>query len=411
MYDLNIFVGRQPILDLEENIFGYELLYRNSEKNSFPTIDPDRATIELIVNTFLSIGASEVAGEGRVFINFTGSLLSQDIFGSLDPESVVIEILEDVAITPTLISKVRELRATGFRIAMDDFILQDQYEVHSDLFRHIDYLKIDFLNTTPLERIVIEKFSKKYANISLIAEKIETAAEFHSAKQSGYKLFQGYFFAKPEILKGFEFPPSIALHYQIINSLNKETPDFEEISELIKRDISLSYKFLRFINLPGVGVQRKISSIKQALVLVGLNAMKKWMHVLALREFDEDKQKGRVHALIEYSLTRAKMCELLAKKSGKGNLDEYFLAGMFSLMDVITKKEWSDILPYIPLTDTVSDTLQEMETEMTPYIKLAEAVERFNLKDIEKYAKEIGVDYEELSFYSQEANRWSHALE
>ena len=408
---MNVFVGRQPILDLQGNIFGYELLYRNSEKNTFPMIDPDRATIELIVNTFLSIGAREIAGERTVFINFTGNLLAQDIFGSFDAESVVIEILEDVAITPALISRVRELKEDGFRIAMDDFILQEQYDIHSSLFNYIDYLKIDFLNTTAEERVAIEDFSKKYLNIALLAEKVETETEFINAKESGYTLFQGYFFSKPEIIKGFEIPPNIALHYQVINSLTKDTPNFEEISELIKRDISLSYKFLRFINSPGVGVQRKISSIKQALVLVGLNEMKKWIHVLALRELEEDNFNGRVQALIEYSLTRAKMCELLAKRAGKKNLDEYFLAGMFSLMDVIMKREWSDILPLIPLTDAVSHTLEGKETVITPYVKLAEAVERFNLGDIEQYAEELGIDYVELSNFSQEANRWSRTLD
>ena len=408
---MNVFVGRQPILDLQENIFGYELLYRNSEKNRFPMIDPDRATIELIVNTFLSIGAREIAGERTLFINFTGNLLAQDIFGSFDARCVVIEILEDVAITPALISKVRELKEHGFRIAMDDFILQEQYDVHSSLFNYVDYLKIDFLNTTAEERVAIEKFSKEYANIALIAEKIETETEFLNAKESGYTLFQGYFFAKPEIIRGFEIPPNIALHYQVINSLAKDTPNFEEISELIKRDISLSYKFLRFINSPGVGVRRKISSIKQALVIVGLNEMKKWMHVLALREIEEDNSSGRVQALMEYSLTRAKMCELLAERAGKKNLDEYFLVGMFSLMDVIMKREWYDILPLIPLTDAVSRTLEGKETVITPYVKLAEAIERFNLDDIEQYAEELGIDYVELSNYSQEANRWSRTLD
>lgn len=408
---MNVFVGRQPILDLQENIFGYELLYRNSEKNTFPAIDPDKATIELIVNTFLSIGAREVAGERTVFINFTGSLLAQDIFGSFDAKSVIIEILEDVAITPALISKIRELKEQGFRLAMDDFILQEQYAEHSSLFNYVDYLKIDFLNTTKEERVVIENFSKKYANIALLAEKIETETDFSNAKKSGYTLFQGYFFAKPEIIRGFEIPPNIVLHYQVIKSLGRDTPNFEEISGLIKRDISLSYKFLRFINSPGVGVQRKIGSIKQALVLVGLEEMKKWMHVLALREMEEDNPNGRLQALIEYSLTRAKMCELLAKRAGKKNLDEYFLAGMFSLMDVIMKREWCDILPLIPLTDTVSHTLEGKETAITPYVKLAEAVERFNLEGIEKYADELRIDYVELSNYSQEANRWSRTLD
>lgn len=408
---VNVFVGRQPILDLNEDVFGYELLYRNSERNTFPNIDPDKATIELIVNTFLSIGAKEIAGGQTVFINFSGNLLFDDVFNSFESEYVVIEILEDVAITPSLITKIRKLKENGFRIALDDFVLQEQYEIHRSLFDLVDYIKIDYLNTTAEERVRIERFSKQYENISLIAEKIETKAEFLSAKESGYKLFQGYFFAKPEIIRGFEIPANITLHFQVIDKLNQETPDFDELATLIKRDISLSYKLLRFINTPGVGIPRQISSIKQALIIVGINEMKKWMHVLALREMAEDDFKGRIPVLIDYSLTRAKMCELLAKRNGEKNADEYFLAGMFSLMNVIMKREWTDILPLIPLTDAVSQTLEGKKTAITPYLKLAAAVERFNLEKIEQYAIEVGVDYDELSYYSQEANRWSQMLD
>lgn len=407
---MNVFVGRQPILDRDENIYGYELLYRNGEKNSFPNIDPDKATIELLVNTFLSIGAREVADERTIFINFTGSLLSQNLFHRIDSGCVVIEILEDVAITPALISKVRKLKESGFRIALDDFTLQQQHITNRNLFKFVDYIKVDFLNSTPAERALIEDFSKEYSNISLIAEKIESKEEFLGAKELGYTLFQGYFFAKPEILKGFEIPPNVTLHLQVIDKLNKETPNFEEIATLIKRDISLSYKLLRFINSPGVGISRKISSIKQALILVGLVEMKKWMHVLALREFRGEKN-GRIQALIEFSLTRAKMCELLAKRMGKKNDDEYFLTGMFSLIDVIMKRDWQDILPLLSLTDDVSNTLAGKTTTITPYVKLAEAVERFNIEDIEQLAEEIGVDYDELSNFSQQANRWLQMLD
>ena len=165
MNDINIFVGRQPILDQNGDIYGYELLYRNSYKNFFPNVNPEQATIGLLVNTFLTIGIEKVAGNSLSFINFTGELLAQDIFSNLDPEQVVIEVLENVEITPSLLTKLRLLKEMGFKIALDDFILQEQYSVHSELFKIVDFIKVDYLDTTPAERLEIEKFIKQYPAI------------------------------------------------------------------------------------------------------------------------------------------------------------------------------------------------------------------------------------------------------
>ena len=405
---MNIFVGRQPILDVNENLYGYELLYRDGKENAFPNINSDAATIELLINTFVSIGSDEIVGKSLSFINFTGKLLTEDIFDSLDPTRVVIEILEDVAITPSLLTRLRELKEKGFRMALDDFILQEQYRVHSQIFELIDYIKVDFMETNEEERAGIVQFLKKYSNIVLLAEKVETKEDFQKAKASGYTLFQGYFFAQPEVISGFEIPPKPILHLRIIDLLNEENPDIEEVAALIKQDISLSYKLLRVINSSGIGIVRKVSSIQQAIVLLGLKEMKKWMHVFTLRELGDGELGGRTGALINYSLTRAKMCEQLAK--GKHNADEYFLAGLFSLMDVILKRDWQDILELIPLSDNVENTLMGIETTITPYLELVEAIERFDSKRLDELAKILNVDQEMLGIYSQRANLWGQAF-
>lgn len=411
MKEIDIFVGRQPILNLDGDIFAYELLYRNSRDNFFPRVDSDTATIGLLVNTFLSIGIDKVAGESVAFINFSGELLAQDIFTSLKPDRVVIEILEDVEITPSLLTKMRLLKAEGFKIALDDFILQEQYMVHTELFEIVDIVKVDYINTTAAERLEIETFIKKYPDISLLAEKIETEQQYREAEKVGYKLFQGYFFAKPEIISGIEIPSNIGLHFQIIELFNAESPCIDEIANLIMRDISLSYKLLRFINTLGFGMPKRISSIKQAIVTIGLREMNKWMSVLTLHEMGQGQGKGRIKALVDYSLTRAKMCELLAKHEGKKNAEEYFLAGMFSLINVIMKQDWNDILEHIPLSDVVARTLMGEQTEITASLQLAEAIERLNWQRIEQLADENGIAHSELSAYSLEAHSWAQFID
>ncbi|WOV88344.1 HDOD domain-containing protein [Sporosarcina oncorhynchi] len=407
----NVFVGRQPILDREGAIFGYELLYRNSEINRFPNVDAETATLQVIFNSFLSIGIETVAGRAMSFINFSGELLSKDIFSRLRASRVIVEILEDVEITPILISRLREIKEEGFQLALDDFILQEQYKIHHELFELIDYVKVDYLQADEMERRRIEKFIHTYPHIRMVAEKIETEAQYEEARDMGYDLFQGYFFAKPEIITGTELPPDLHQHMLIINRLNDVNANVDEIANLILHDISLTYKLLRVINTMNFEIPKRVTSVKHAVVLIGMDELKKWLRILMLHTIGEQSNSGRVQALVSFSLTRARLCELVAKRTGKVNSDEYFFVGMFSLLDAIMKKEWDDILPLIPFTDEVSDTLKGIRTEMTPYLELAIAVERFDWQHIRKIGKRLGVSEAELSAYSYEAIKWSQKLE
>lgn len=409
--ELHIFVGRQPILDREGRIFGYELLYRNSERNSFPDINPEQATIQLLINTFLSIGVDQVSGKSKSFINFSGDLLIKDIFSNVNPECMIIEILEDVEITPLLISRIREIKQEGFQLALDDFIMQDQYALHTELFELIDYVKVDFLAVDEKDRRYIERFVKKYPHIKMLAEKIETEEQFQIAKESGYDLFQGYFFAKPEIIKGVEIPPNLNLHMQIINKLNETDPNIDEIANLILHDISLTYKLLRFINTMNFNIPKSVGSVKQAIVLIGMREFRKWMRILMLQDIGDHSSSGRVKALISYSMARAKMCELIAVRTGHPNGDEHFFVGLFSLLDVIMKRSWADIIPLFPFSEDVAETLQGKQTDLSPYLKLAIATERFDLEEIEKIGKQFGVSKEEIAGCSTKANQWAQALE
>lgn len=406
-----IFVGRQPILDSEGCIYGYELLYRNSEQNRFPEIDPEQATIQLLINTFLSIGVDQISGKSKSFINFSGELLIKDIFSRLKPEYVVIEILEDVEITPMLISRIREIKQDGFQLALDDFILQDQYAVHNELFELIDYVKVDFLAVDEKGRRVIERFIKKYPHIKMLAEKIETEEQFQIAKRNGYDLFQGYFFAKPEIIKGVEIPANFNLHMQIISKLNESNPDIDEVANLILQDISLTYKLLRFINTMNFSVPKSVTSVKQAVILIGMRELRKWMRILMLQDISDHSSSGRIKALVSYSMSRAKMCEFVAVRTGYPIGDEHFFVGLFSLLDAIMNRSWNDILPMFPFSDEVAETLQGKKTDLTLYLELAIATERFDMKKIDEIGKQFGVSKNEIVTFSNKANQWARQLE
>ncbi|MDI2586661.1 HDOD domain-containing protein [Psychrobacillus sp. NEAU-3TGS] len=332
---MDIFVARQPIFTQDEHIFAYELLYRNGQDNSFPTIAGDEATLDVLTHSFLTIGINELAGEKLCFINFTENLLKKEVFSKFPANRIVVEILEDIPITTALIENLREIKSLGFLIALDDFVLQKNVNLYGELFSLVDYIKVDFLLSTRTERYAIERIVKaNYPNIVLLAEKVETREQFHEARAAGYKLFQGYFFAKPEVIKGSEIPANLAQYFRIINLLRNNSVSVEEISNEIERDVSLSFKVLKMINSPAVRSKSKVRSIKQGVLILGLEELNHWLYVLLLRE-SKKNHSGDGMALIEASLFRAKLCELLARRKSLQNASEYFLVGMFSLIDTL----------------------------------------------------------------------------
>ena len=405
---MEVYLGRQPILNLNEQVVAYELLYRNQEINSFPMVDSDYATLDVLVNTFVSFGIEEVAGGKPCFVNFTEKLILGKLVDYLDPSKVVIEILEDVPITEELIARIKELRSKGFKIALDDFIMQSQYmELYSELFEHINYIKIDFLLTSTLERMHLEDLVKEYyPHIQLLAEKVETREQFEIAVQSGYSLFQGYFFEQPQVLKVSDVPSNTIQYFQIISLLREDEPDINRIAENIEIDIALSYKLLQLINQSPKRNRSKIRSIKQAVVLVGLEELRKWVYLLAMRELPNGYHKDTYFELMRSSLYRGKMCEKLAKLNYEHNASEHFLVGLFSLIDTILQRPMHTILSQLPLSERIIDTLSGYETEFTPYLNISIAMDKSEFDSIDRLAKELQLSEEQISELQDEVRNW-----
>ena len=404
---MEVFVARQPIFTKNEHIFAFELLYRDSNTNVFPVVDGDLATLEVLTHSFLTIGMNNLTGEKLCFINFTENLLDHTVFDKLPPKRIVVEVLEDIPITPSLIQKLKHIKKLGFLLALDDFIIHKNINLYDELFSLVNFIKVDFILSKPSERQVIERIVKtNYPHIVLLAEKIETREEFYAAKEVGYGLFQGYFFAKPEIIKGTDIPANMAQYFRIISLLRKQVSSIEQIAEEIERDVSLSFKILKIINSSAARKKSKIRSIKQAVVMLGLDELNHWLYVLMLRE-SRVNSKGDGMALIEASLFRAKFCELLAKKQFLQNSSEYFLVGMFSLIDSLLHREMYYLLQELPLTDEVVETLSGKRTDITPYLELTIACDEVRWDDMIAGANAIGIDYASLNKYYLEARSWA----
>ena len=404
---MDVFVARQPIFNKNESIFAYELLYRNSQQNSYPIIDGDTATLEVLINAFLHIGIKELAGEKLCFINFTENLLNKEVFGRFPVNRIVVEVLEDIPITAELIDKIRAIKDLGFLIALDDFVIQKNISFYNELFSLVNFIKVDFLHTTPEERKAIEQIKKRnYPHIVLLAEKVETREQFQEAKEAGYALFQGYFFAKPEIFKGAEIPANTMQYSRIIGLLRQKSADVEQIAAEIERDVSLTFKVLKMINSPAVRKKSKIRSIKQGVLLLGLEELTHWLYVLLLHEIKVN-HVGDSLAIIEASLFRAKFCELLARRTANRNASEFFLLGMFSLIDTLLHQSMEKSLQDIPISEDIVATLLGANTEMTPYLALAIACDEVKWNEIKVGADAFNIDYASLNDMYLEARSWA----
>lgn len=404
---MEVFIGRQPIFNLNEQVIAFELLYRKNNVNTFPLVNPDVATIDVLVNAFLSVGFEELTKGKPCFVNFTENLLMNSFLDFLDPEKVVIEILEDVPITVQLVERVKVLKSKGFRIALDDFVLDKRVQHYDELFAQTDYIKVDFLLSSLSERMEIENHVRThYPHIKLLAEKVETRNQYEVAKHSGYVLFQGYFFEKPQVIMTRDIPPNTVQYLHIISLLKDEEPNVTEVAENIERDISLTYKLLQLINSSSKRTKSKVRSIKQAILLLGLTELRKWIYLLAMREIEHSKNSDIFNELMRSSLFRAKVCEKLAKLEYKRNFSEYFLLGMFSLIDSLLQRPMYVILQQLPFSDEIAETISGGETAMSPYLQFSIALGKLDWETLGELAPMFKLDMAHIDKIYEEATEW-----
>lgn len=390
---MDVYIARQPIFDRKLAVFGYELLYRRSMNNFYEGWDDTQATAELINNAFLTMHFSELTEGTRAFINFSDDMLIDEIPRLLPSETVFVEILETVEVTDELLEAIKRLRKSGYTIVLDDFVFSQR---HLPLVHVADMIKIEFNNMNrAVQKMVIDKYRHK---IKFIAEKVETREEFQDAMDMGYDYFQGYFFSKPMMIKSKEVSYLNINLIRILELLHHTEPDFEEIREVIATDLGLSYKLLRLANSVLIGKRHKITSVKRAMVQLGLLEMRKWIYIIMLKDFQMIENKE----LIKNCLIRAKMMELVAVTEGKDEeKEDYFLAGMFSEIDVLMNRKMVDVVAELPLKESVRTTLLGGDNQMKQTLDHLIEREKNEISEQEKQDAELmGIYLEALAWVS-----------
>jgi len=400
---VDAYVARQPIFDKKKSVFGYELLFRDSMENFMPQVDGDVATSKLLSSSFFTMGFNRMVGDTKAFVNFTKNLLTQKIPLIFPSGQTVVEILEDVKPTADVIDACNELKAKGYVIALDDFICHPEMQPLVDL---CDIIKIDF-RAIPAKDLAAYIKPVCGNGVRLLAEKVETHDEFDHAVSLGFELFQGYFFSKPEIIKGKEISSSQMTILEIMAEANREEIFFDKIRVIIESDVAISYKLLRYINSAYYKRVIEVNSIKQALVLLGEAEIRRFISMIALAQLVTDKPIE----LIKASFIRAKFLDLISLPLNlQARRSELFTLGLFSMIDALLDQPMGAIMEKLPLSTAVVDALVRGEGELTPYLNLAQNYEKGDWQEVGAATSSLDIAEDKIPPIFLEACEWGTAL-
>ena len=403
---MNLFIGRQPIFDLRLKTAAYELLFRSGLTNQFDGEDQSAATGSVISNAFFSLGAGRVLGGRKAFINFPRELLVANENLGLPPETVVIEILETVEPDPEVIGACHRLKAEGYELALDDFVERSDY---GPLIELADFVKIDFCATAPADR---RRLCAEFARLGIrtVAEKIETRADLESARAMGYSFVQGYFFAHPEILTGLEIPASKTGALRLLRELHRPQLDFSHLDQLIRRDVSIAHRLMRFVNSAAFAWNKRVDSIFHALVLLGERAVRKWVALATIPNLATDN----IPELVRMSVYRARFCELVAERTDLSFCSsECFLMGLFSLLDVMLGRPLSELSPELGLREEICAALcggNFADNHFQVVFNLCLACEAADMIAITERSMSLDLPEDEVAKMYMEAMSWAEVF-
>jgi EAL and modified HD-GYP domain-containing signal transduction protein len=387
-------VGRQAIFDRQQEVFGYELLYRDGQENRAQVVDGDEATARVMVNTFLELGIDQIAGSAQAFINLTENFFLSHNYEVLPTKNVVLEVLESIEPTPLLMQALAQARQHGYQIALDDFVVRDS---HRALLELTDFVKVDILALTNQQLLEQIQVLKQYP-VRLLAEKVEDQGVFKYCRELGFEYFQGYFFCKPQIVEGVKLSSNRMAIVLLLAKLQDPDIEIKELEELVENDLSLSLKLLRYVNSAWVGLPRAVESIAQAVRMVGTVRMRLWASLLVLANTG-----GKPSELMRIALIRGRMCQELSRLQGLSP-SQGFTVGLFSVLDAYFDCEMTQLLADLPFSSEIRLALIERQGLLGETLTCVMLYERGEWNKIEKCCFEPQVLREEYFQSAEWAN-------
>ncbi|WP_024955422.1 EAL and HDOD domain-containing protein [Sulfurospirillum arcachonense] len=404
----DIYIAKQPIIDVNNEIYGYELLFRTIDNNgSMHALFEDEllATAKVLVNALNHFGISSLVNDSLAFINIDQEFLFDPILFNIPKDRFILEILEDTILDKKTIERIKMLKEQGYKFALDDVHSNDGFiERFIPIFPYIDILKLD---VSLIKENAIEKYLKSFKkyNFELLAEKVETQEDYELFKAYGCILFQGYFFAKPDVLQKKSIDPEFKKIFQLINLLDDENIATKQIVKELENEIELTIQLLRFINSGFIGLKKEVTSVNHVLSLLGKKPLKQWLLLIAFAKSMDSEIKVEKNPLFNLALNRSKIMASIVKlmKNTSCDIHEASFVGILSLIDVILKIPLDTILEEISLGNHVKEALLYRKGELGKLLKLVIAIEKLDMQKVDKILDDIHITNLQLNKILQES--------
>ena len=393
------YVARQPIFDRDENVFGYELLFRDGLENAFSgdTDEASRATLD----RSLLMGLDILCDGRRAFVNCTRDTLIKGLVTLLPSTTTVVEVLETVPADPDVIAACRHLKEAGYMIALDDYVANDPREALAEI---ADIIKVEMQLTTEEQRAEI---IKRYGpwRCRMLAEKIETHGDFIRARDQGFVYFQGYFFRRPEMMNTRDMPANRLNYLRMLQEVSRPELDLNDLEKLIKAEASICYRLLRYLNSPMFGFKSEIHSVRHALSMLGERDVRRWVRLVAAVGAGQEKTSD----LVLSALVRGRFGELLAPKVPHGESD-LFLLGLLSLIDAMLEMPMAEVLERVPLDHETKNVLLGQPSVLRPVFQLMLAHESGEWQAVAALNQSLHLESEEVASHYWQAQQWAREV-
>lgn len=406
--ELKFFIGRQPILDVKQQIFGYELLFRAASHHTTAQFESQAQASASVISSALSdFGLQDVLGDKFGFLNITAGVLHSEMLELLPIEQSVLEILETIELDDNVRLRCSELKSMGFKIALDDHIYSPD---HSAFYKMVDIVKVDIMATDPLELPAIAANLRKYP-VQLLAERVETVEVFEQCLKYGFELFQGYFFEKPVIIGQKRIDPSGIAMMKLLQQLNEDW-DIDEVEDTFRENPSLTFNLLKLVNSVMIGLREKIKNIRHAIMILGINHLRRWVQ-LALFAGKDDR--GLNSPLLEMAAVRGRLMELLTmQRTGQGRTSDLvetaFLTGILSLLDALYETPMEHVVESLNLSEDMADALLRREGQLGQLLELSEKLEKTDFVAVQKLLDSLSISLDQLLAAQLDAFNWRNSI-
>ena len=398
---MDIFFARQGVYNRNKKVEAFELEFYDSNIESDK--DNENARLQLLCSCG-TVGISHFTSNKKAFVQFNEISILEDIPSLLGREVIIVDISQDFILNSETIEALKELKEDGYTICIHDTSDIDKIKEFENL---IDIYKINFTMISKEKRIYLKNQISDINNKAIfMASDLDNEEQYIDAIKEGYSYFQGLFFGKYQRIMDKDIAASNVNRFNIIIELLKDNFDVDKVEFIIKSDVGISYKLMRFLNSAAFSFVQKISSIRQAIMLLGREELRKWLTLIVISEMQVDSNEE----LSNNTIIRGRLCELICEKISRDKKSHAFIVGLFSNLSEFINKDMESIINELPIDDDIKEALLGKEGNLGNILKLVKAYEVMDSEKMDLLTDKLSLNKKELLQMYLDSIDWLNQL-